>query len=115
MVTGQARNGEEERGRRAVASYLGRNFSSRLRFFFFFSSRRRHTRFDCDWSSDVCSSDLRANHGSSFLTPDQLTFPPLGHLRVEHHVLSQKPKAGILVQTDRPLVVAERLDRKSVV
>src|SRR2546430_10105039 len=25
----------------------------------FFSSRRRHTRFDCDWSSDVCSSDLR--------------------------------------------------------
>src|SRR2546430_4642453 len=29
--------------------------------FFFFSSRRRHTRFDCDWSSDVCSSDL---HGS---------------------------------------------------
>src|SRR5688572_11587622 len=25
---------------------------------FFFSSRRRHTMFDCDWSSDVCSSDL---------------------------------------------------------
>src|SRR2546430_3548574 len=29
-----------------------------LCFVFFFSSRRRHTRFDCDWSSDVCSSDL---------------------------------------------------------
>src|SRR5256886_4867580 len=28
-------------------------------FLFFFSSRRRHTRFDCDWSSDVCSSDLK--------------------------------------------------------
>src|SRR5260370_30041756 len=28
-------------------------------FFFFFSSRRRHTRFKCDWSSDVCSSDLK--------------------------------------------------------
>src|SRR5882762_9105641 len=27
-------------------------------FCFFFSSRRRHTRFKCDWSSDVCSSDL---------------------------------------------------------
>src|SRR2546430_14507089 len=26
--------------------------------FVFFSSRRRHPRFDCDWSSDVCSSDL---------------------------------------------------------
>src|SRR6478672_4101466 len=28
-------------------------------FFFFFSSRRRHTRSDRDWSSDVCSSDLQ--------------------------------------------------------
>src|SRR5690606_40078897 len=27
---------------------------------FFFSSRRRHTRFSRDWSSDVCSSDLRS-------------------------------------------------------
>src|SRR5260370_38663037 len=31
-------------------------------FFFFFSSRRRHTRFKCDWSSDVCSSDLHLLH-----------------------------------------------------
>src|SRR5437588_7998647 len=29
--------------------------------FFFFSSRRRHTRSLCDWSSDVCSSDLTLN------------------------------------------------------
>src|SRR5467141_2682739 len=30
---------------------------------FFFSRRRRHTRFKCDWSSDVCSSDLETrNH-----------------------------------------------------
>src|SRR2546421_7594216 len=28
---------------------------------FFFSSRRRHTRSDRDWSSDVCSSDLGPN------------------------------------------------------
>src|SRR5258707_737387 len=28
---------------------------------FFFSSRRRHTRYWRDWSSDVCSSDLRAD------------------------------------------------------
>src|SRR5438034_2886807 len=28
---------------------------------FFFSSRRRHTRSLCDWSSDVCSSDLIAS------------------------------------------------------
>src|SRR2546427_382866 len=31
--------------------------------FFFFSCRRRHTRFDCDWSSDVCSSDLALGAG----------------------------------------------------
>src|SRR4051812_50029462 len=31
--------------------------------FFFFSSRRRHTRLTCDWSSDVCSSDL--NRGAA--------------------------------------------------
>src|SRR5581483_5432437 len=42
----------------------------RFFFFFFFSSRRRHTRYWRDWSSDVCSSDLRsspraAKNGSS--------------------------------------------------
>src|SRR5438477_8936153 len=31
--------------------------------FFFFSSRRRHTRLTCDWSSDVCSSDLASYAG----------------------------------------------------
>src|SRR5689334_24135216 len=30
---------------------------------FFFSSRRRHTRWNCDWSSDVCSSDLDPARG----------------------------------------------------
>src|SRR2546430_16521788 len=34
---------------------------------FFFSSRRRHTRFDCDWSSDVCSSDLIGSSGLAAL------------------------------------------------
>src|SRR2546427_7551660 len=34
---------------------------------FFFSSRRRHTRFDCDWSSDVCSSDLGGRYVADFL------------------------------------------------
>src|SRR5256885_15494078 len=29
-----------------------------MRYLFFFSSRRRHTRLQGDWSSDVCSSDL---------------------------------------------------------
>src|SRR5215510_6902195 len=34
-------------------------------FFFFFSSRRRHTIWPRDWSSDVCSSDLRAEVGGA--------------------------------------------------
>src|SRR2546422_10232732 len=33
-----------------------------MRYYFFFSSRRRHTRCSRDWSSDVCSSDLEAEH-----------------------------------------------------
>src|SRR5438034_4541524 len=36
-----------------------------LCFFFFFSSRRRHTRSLCDWSSDVCSSDLEQSRPGS--------------------------------------------------
>src|SRR5438132_13403235 len=35
-----------------------------LIFVFFFSSRRRHTISLCDWSSDVCSSDLQSGHSS---------------------------------------------------
>src|SRR5438309_4345409 len=42
-------------------------------FFFFFSSRRRHTRWNCDWSSDVCSSDLPRHDEAGAL--------PLGRLR----------------------------------
>src|SRR2546430_3426880 len=40
--------------------------------FFFFSSRRRHTRFDCDWSSDVCSSDLARSIRYRVKAPDAL-------------------------------------------
>src|SRR2546430_8308161 len=38
--------------------------------FFFFSSRRRHTRFDCDWSSDVCSSDLHLGNELGIAAPE---------------------------------------------
>src|SRR5437588_499113 len=43
-------------------------------FVFFFSSRRRHTRSLCDWSSDVCSSDLQSvdtNSGSQAVIDPQ--------------------------------------------
>src|SRR5256885_4454166 len=41
--------------------------------FFFFSSRRRHTRLQGDWSSDVCSSDLGGHSNLLLLShPTQL-------------------------------------------
>src|SRR5207237_5966849 len=42
---------------------------------FSFSSRRRHTRFKCDWSSDVCSSDLPKHQdpASKLQDPDSLS------------------------------------------
>src|SRR5438034_6357233 len=42
---------------------MGCRFSFMFFFVFFFSSRRRHTRSLCDWSSDVCSSDLSFEKG----------------------------------------------------
>src|SRR5256885_8442028 len=46
------------RGRGAMLGHLNR-IAGRLPLdSFFFSSRRRHTRLQGDWSSDVCSSDL---------------------------------------------------------
>src|SRR5256885_9904376 len=64
--------------------------------FFFFSSRRRHTRLQGDWSSDVCSSDLYVGRaGSGFreselralreeMERDRVAKPPcMGPLRSE--------------------------------
>src|SRR5256886_6038943 len=44
--------------RLGIGALVMRVWNSFDEYSFFFSSRRRHTRFDCDWSSDVCSSDL---------------------------------------------------------
>src|SRR2546430_7098352 len=61
-----------ERGRREGKRLMKRGVLS----WFFFSSRRRHTRFDCDWSSDVCSSDLGLKLALSFnLSARQLWQP----------------------------------------
>src|SRR5215203_6841807 len=48
-------------------------------FFFFFSSRRRHTRYWRDWSSDVCSSDLRE------YDPQRREYSLQGERRVHAH------------------------------
>src|SRR5206468_8537452 len=53
-----------EIGRKLVT--IGTTFSVNV---FFFSSRRRHTRSDRDWSSDVCSSDLVGPGGALVSVP----------------------------------------------
>src|SRR5260370_32434916 len=47
--------------------------------FFFFSSRRRHTRFKCDWSSDVCSSDLHIDSEEGIWNSGANGSPNQGH------------------------------------
>src|SRR2546427_7060222 len=68
--------------------------------FFFFSSRRRHTRFDCDWSSDVCSSDLRLRRIREI---EALGFRAYGHRFDFTHTI-----AGIV--TEYSPRTAEQLD-----
>src|SRR6266567_8349549 len=61
--------------------FVSEKLSSLSNCFFFFSSRRRHTRFDCDWSSDVCSSDLanRAPNGPLGMASPANTYVGLTH------------------------------------
>src|SRR5947207_15018455 len=60
-------------------------------FFFFFSSRRRHTRSLCDWSSDVCSSDLRL--ARAYTGRDKiLKFEGGYHGRSDYGLMSLAPK-----------------------
>src|SRR6266481_8436307 len=83
---------------------------------FFFSSRRRHTRWNCDWSSDVCSSDLTAH------TPDGEGFWSVATHADVLHVLKdaetysserggERPYGGTLLQ-DLPVagVVLNMMD-----
>src|SRR5690606_40083955 len=57
---------------------------------FFFSSRRRHTRFSRDWSSDVCSSDLRSLPA---VGPDQVERGARPVLPPRHRVRPELPES----------------------
>src|SRR2546430_14147948 len=78
---------------------------------FFFSSRRRHTRFDCDWSSDVCSSDLglldlrerEPEERLQFIDAEQLRDVRLGEQAESPGRASARPhQAQLFVVSDRP-------------
>ena len=65
---------------------------------FFFSSRRRHTRQACDWSSDVCSSDL----GTA--TPVDVELDKKEKLEPEKRIM-QEHYLGDALDEDRKSVV----------
>src|SRR5688572_6144900 len=57
---------------------------------FFFSSRIRHTRFDCDWSSDVCSSDLSSAQSHRGPSLERLGAPAAGKPRRWCHLRARR-------------------------
>src|SRR5260221_8926658 len=86
-----------------------------LFFFFFFSSRRRHTRSLCDWSSDVCSSDLLRIVAKQLLGA---AGKPFGHhgdacRRCRQHRYRDNATPDAVARQETFL--RGRLDRKSVV
>src|SRR5690606_39701013 len=86
---------------------------------FFFSSRRRHTRFSRDWSSDVCSSDLRAEDRKKFerlLAEVDISQPPGTAVTSEEEALTAARRLGFPVLVRPSYVLGGRaIDRKSVV
>src|SRR2546430_9460699 len=90
----------------------------------FVSSRRRHSEFDCDWSSDVCSSDLDTENSpevrdiarargyrSLLLSPLMSKGKPIGVISVT------RAKPGTFADHDVQLLktFADQADRKTVV
>src|SRR2546430_13126999 len=83
---------------------------------FFFSSRRRHTRFDCDWSSDVCSSDLPYRRVTLFNAPEDAIAKPRAELKVAMGPdVSKDVAKNEIVGRHVPFAQRQRADRKSVV
>src|SRR5262249_39140433 len=82
-------------------------------FVFFFSSRSRHTRLVSDWSSDVCSSDLRRLHVPE--PPDDpieavaeaLHLEPIGRFHERRLRARDRQEEHLLVQDVRVLEVVE--------
>src|SRR3989454_3786079 len=69
-------------------------------FFFFFSSRRRHTRLQGDWSSDVCSSDLKLAGMTGTAETEETEFYQIYKLEV------------VVIPTNRPV---RRVDQHDLI
>src|SRR5690625_2593122 len=79
---------------------------------FFFSSRRRHTRWPRDWSSDVCSSDLRNNIHIAVAEAGKTT-EKLQELR--DSPATSRAKAKFILATDGEILEAENLDNEETI
>src|SRR2546430_6766914 len=77
------------------SDYLTNTILSLCFLFFFFSSRRRHTRFDCDWSSDVCSSDL-------YMSAIPAPAPPTILVQLDCGSMTLQPIAVLMQQSISP-------------
>src|SRR5438445_12323017 len=73
---------------------------------FFFSSRRRHTRYWRDWSSDVCSSDLRTMAGKLLARAD---IDDAGRVRDAYERALGRPPAA--KEMDRALSFIAQVER----
>src|SRR5256885_4559714 len=81
---------------------------------FFFSSRRRHTRLQGDWSSDVCSSDLMLAHPEESLLADGRALSDLRQ-GVTLEVLGEDSMGPLTPEMKRLATQRQAEDRKSVV
>src|SRR2546430_11207891 len=79
---------------------------------FFLSSRRRHTRFDCDWSSDVCSSDLCSRRGRASPSRRSRTAPSIGRVDGARSPGSRSEEHTSELQSQSNLVCRLLLEKK---
>src|SRR2546430_12644423 len=86
---------------------------------FFFSSRRRHTRFDCDWSSDVCSSDLSYFCKAAAQKYDEASRLQINDKFKQYLILKVKEynKRGEMIETAKgtPQALIESTNRSSFI
>src|SRR5260370_15431785 len=83
---------------------------------FFFSSRRRHTRFKCDWSSDVCSSDLGiiSLDDSKKAYTEQITRIRQEIFEAQAELAERKAALGQLDDTARTKATSQRSEERRV-
>src|SRR5688500_20351712 len=82
---------------------------------FFFSSRRRHTRLQGDWSSDVCSSDLNTDLSPAAHDPLRSRQPAQEQMPVtlgDYSAVQQHHDTGVLPAANQPRSEERRVGKE---